>query len=122
MIKMPIVKEAVCLFRDGDKICAVMGDFIDLQSSPAGFGDDFEEAINALNLERKKTMAFRDPTKQEEEAMGHWAEMNATVKELQKENARLVRIIQAMHIVREMDGSLWLDITALEREQNGASV
>jgi|GEM_PF-3310547 len=36
------------VFRDGDAICAVWPDFIDLQISPAGFGDTKEDAINKL--------------------------------------------------------------------------
>src|ERR1035438_10069454 len=39
---------AVCFFQDGDKMCAVFGDFVNLQESPAGFGADFEEAMNDL--------------------------------------------------------------------------
>lgn len=36
------------VFLDGDMYCAVMPDFIDLQSSPAGFGKTPEEARAAL--------------------------------------------------------------------------
>lgn len=39
---------AVCFFQDGNKTCAVHGDFINLQESPAGFGDNFEEALAEL--------------------------------------------------------------------------
>ena len=46
-----IPHNAICLFPDGDKMCAVFGDFVDLQSSPAGFGNNFEEAILALQAE-----------------------------------------------------------------------
>lgn len=42
---------AVCFFRDGNQWCCVYGDFLDLQHSPAGFGDTFEEALNALQKE-----------------------------------------------------------------------
>ena len=39
---------AVCFFKDGDKWCCVLGDFISLQDSPAGFGETFEEALEGL--------------------------------------------------------------------------
>lgn len=39
---------AVCFFKDGSKWCAVHGDFINLQESPHGFGDTFEEALGSL--------------------------------------------------------------------------
>lgn len=35
-------------FPDGNKICAVFEDFINLMESPAAFGDTPEEAIRAL--------------------------------------------------------------------------
>ena len=34
--------------QDGNKICATLADSIDLQSSPAGFGGDREEALVGL--------------------------------------------------------------------------
>jgi hypothetical protein len=40
----PIVRT----FMDGNAWCAVNPDFINLQESPAGFGDDREAAITAL--------------------------------------------------------------------------
>ena len=40
-------------FMDGDKWCAVMCDFEDLQSSPAGFGDTREEAIEELKKDAR---------------------------------------------------------------------
>jgi hypothetical protein len=40
---------AVCFFKDGDKWCCVYGDFVNLQESPAGFGDTFEDAMNDLS-------------------------------------------------------------------------
>ena len=49
-----IPASAVCFFRDGDKMCAVFGDFVNLQESPAGFGDNFEEALADLERKRKK--------------------------------------------------------------------
>lgn len=36
------------VYRDGNKWCAVHEDFIDLQASPAAFGDTPEEARTAL--------------------------------------------------------------------------
>lgn len=43
-----IPHHAVCIFKDGDKWCAVYGDFINLEESVAGFGKDFTEAIDEL--------------------------------------------------------------------------
>lgn len=43
-----IPESAVCLFIDGDKWCAVYGDFINLQESDAGFGDTFDSALADL--------------------------------------------------------------------------
>ena len=39
---------AVCFFRDGNKWCCVNGDFVNLQESPAGFGNTFDEALSDL--------------------------------------------------------------------------
>ena len=39
------------VFMDGDQHCAVFDDFINLQESPAGFGDTPEEAREALVAE-----------------------------------------------------------------------
>lgn len=39
---------ATRVFKDGDKFCAVDPDFVNLQESPAGFGDTPEEARAAL--------------------------------------------------------------------------
>lgn len=47
--KSGVPHNAICLFRDGNKMCAVFGDFINLQESPAGFGDDYQQAIADLN-------------------------------------------------------------------------
>ncbi len=41
---------AACFFKDGDAWCCVRGDFINLQESPAGFGANMEEALNALSV------------------------------------------------------------------------
>lgn len=43
-----IPNHAVCFFRDGAKWVCVFGDFIDLQVSPAGFGDSFDMALADL--------------------------------------------------------------------------
>ena len=43
-----IPHNAICFFRDGDNWCCVLGDFINLQESPAGFGDTFNEALADL--------------------------------------------------------------------------
>jgi len=42
---------AACFFKDGDAWCCVRGDFLNLQESPAGFGSDMEEALNALSVD-----------------------------------------------------------------------
>jgi len=39
-----IPSDAVCFFREGDKWMCVRADFENLQVSPAGFGDDLNEA------------------------------------------------------------------------------
>jgi len=44
---------SVRTFMDGNQWCAVHPDFIDLQNSPAGFGDTRDAAITALGLEGK---------------------------------------------------------------------
>lgn len=48
-----IPHSAVCFFKDGDKWCCVHGDFVNLQESPAGFGDTFDEAMDDLERTRK---------------------------------------------------------------------
>jgi hypothetical protein len=40
--------EHIRLFLDGNQFCAVHPDFINLQESPAGFGDTPTEAVDAL--------------------------------------------------------------------------
>jgi len=49
-----IPAEAICLYKDGNAWCAVFGNFINLQESPAGFGDTTEEAIANLKEELEK--------------------------------------------------------------------
>lgn len=48
--------------KDGDKVCATFADFVNLQESPAGFGDTEEEAKadllkNAEKAEAEKASA-----------------------------------------------------------------
>lgn len=50
--KSGVPNEACCFFEDGDKWCAVHGDFQNLEESPAGFGDTFEEALDQLQKSR----------------------------------------------------------------------
>lgn len=52
--KSGIPHDSICYFKDGDKQCAVFGDFVNLQESPAGFGDNFDSALADLELEYKK--------------------------------------------------------------------
>lgn len=40
-----IPKDALCTFQDGNQFCCVRADFINLQESPAGFGNNREDAI-----------------------------------------------------------------------------
>ena len=42
------------VFMDGDQFCAVKPDFINLQESPAGFGNTREEAIKELQNDQAK--------------------------------------------------------------------
>lgn len=51
-----IPRASVCFFKDGDKICCVNGKFKNLQESPAGFGNNFEEAFADLIKEMKKNI------------------------------------------------------------------
>jgi carbon storage regulator len=43
-----IPDDAVCFFRDGNQWLCVNGDFVNLQVSPAGYGDTFAEALEDL--------------------------------------------------------------------------
>lgn len=52
-------KFTVNFTQDGDKICATLYDFINLQESPAGFGDDKEEALVALIYDLKQELERR---------------------------------------------------------------
>lgn len=47
------------LFLDGDQWCAVGPDFTNLQESPAGFGDDMEDAIAALSKQIGQPLEIR---------------------------------------------------------------
>jgi hypothetical protein len=42
------------LLRDGHAWCAVGPEYVDLQRSPAGFGDTKAEAVRALRAELRK--------------------------------------------------------------------
>ena len=44
-----IPADAICFFLDGTKWMCVRADFQNLQLSPAGFGDDFNEAFAGLH-------------------------------------------------------------------------
>jgi hypothetical protein len=48
MISQAIPPDAICFFRDGNKWCCVRQDFTNLQESPAGFGNNFEEALGGI--------------------------------------------------------------------------
>ena len=43
--------EAICFWKDGDRWCCARGDFVDLESSPCGFGETFEQALISLQSE-----------------------------------------------------------------------
>jgi hypothetical protein len=47
--KVPKRYIPVKVYVDGSKFCAVHTNFINLQESPAGFGDTVEEAVNDLD-------------------------------------------------------------------------
>lgn len=51
-----IPHNAICTFMDGDKWCAVFGDFENLQESPAGFGDTVESAVKNLQSQHESTI------------------------------------------------------------------
>lgn len=55
--KSGVPHDAICFFRDGAKMQAVFGDFVDLQESPAGFGNNFEEALADLQCNKNKSGA-----------------------------------------------------------------
>lgn len=44
-----IPNDAICVFKDGSSFVAVHGNFVDLQESPAGFGNTPSGAIDALH-------------------------------------------------------------------------
>lgn len=52
--KPSIPPQALCFFRDGNQICCVFGDFINLQESPAGFGADYDAAVDDLQRQHNK--------------------------------------------------------------------
>lgn len=47
----PIPVHAICYFLDGNKWCCVFGDFVNLQESPAGFGDTQDAALAELTAQ-----------------------------------------------------------------------
>lgn len=53
MTKRSIPDNALCFFKDGDQWVCVFGDFVDLQMSPAGFGDTYEEALRDLERQNE---------------------------------------------------------------------
>ena len=53
----PIPHNALCFFLDGNQWCCVFGDFINLQESPAGFGDSFETAMASLQEQNAERIA-----------------------------------------------------------------
>lgn len=52
-----VPKQSLCFFKDGNKWFCVHGDFEDLQSSPSGVGDTFEDALESLKKESSKVSA-----------------------------------------------------------------
>jgi hypothetical protein len=46
--------DGVRVFQDGNCMCAVFPDFINLQESPAGFGNTEEEAVKDLYENEEK--------------------------------------------------------------------
>lgn len=55
--KTNLPKDALVFYPDGNLMCAVNGDFDNLQESPAGFGDGVLEALDSL---RKDLIAERE--------------------------------------------------------------
>ena len=45
---------AACFFKDGNMWCCVLGSFINLQESPAGFGETMNKALDNLLSEIAK--------------------------------------------------------------------
>jgi hypothetical protein len=43
----------VCLYKDHDRWCATLNDFVSFEESPAGFGDSKREALYDLIMEIK---------------------------------------------------------------------
>lgn len=43
-----IPNNAFCFFKDGNMWCCVLGDFVNLQESPAGFGKTLLSALRDL--------------------------------------------------------------------------
>ena len=61
-------------FKDGDKWCAVMCDFENLQVSPAGFGDTREEAIEELKKDARIALPTLNKAINDAARFRWWAE------------------------------------------------
>lgn len=53
-----IPHNAACFFRDGNMWACVFGDFINLQESPAGFGESFDTALIDLQSNHEKEKRY----------------------------------------------------------------
>ena len=51
--------DATCFFKDGSAWCCVFGDFVNLQESPAGFGDTSDAALADLTAAMEKKAPVR---------------------------------------------------------------
>jgi hypothetical protein len=52
--KIGAIAHGFHLFKDGDAWAAVGPHFVDLQQSPAGFGETKDQAVKALHAELRK--------------------------------------------------------------------
>lgn len=60
----------ILIRKDGNNFCATLDDFIDLQASPAGFGDTKVEAIIGLMAEKEVKEKFEITKEQTCEELG----------------------------------------------------
>ena len=68
-----IPSNAECYFEDGDKLCCVRGDFVNLEESPAGFGTGYAEAYQALiKDESNKRARFQRDLAQVKRTIASW--------------------------------------------------
>lgn len=51
-----MITDSIIIKRDGNQFFAHWNDFQDLQESPAGFGDNIEEAVNDLGKQTHDRM------------------------------------------------------------------